>query len=157
GPVGGRALAEDQGPPDPGAARGVDPRNRPARTPQFGPTGAFGDQDRLRSAVRNVGEARQVVVRQDALVIGCPVHETEIHQTGIYPPDAGIVAAGALAAVTVIERVFHGRDPAVRLRRRALHDLQLRGRHRLVLRALGTPVPVVYPGERLLFEVRQEE
>ena len=61
-PVVARALAEGQGPPDPGARPyGVGPRNRPARTPQLGPAGVFGDQERLRSAVRNVGEARQVV------------------------------------------------------------------------------------------------
>ena len=114
------------------------------------------------AAVGNIGEARQEVRRHvarphDALVIGGRVHETEIHQTGIDLSDAPVVAAGAPAAVTEIDRVFHGRDPAVRLRRRALQDLQLSGRHRLVLRFLGTLVPAVKVGERLLFEVRQEK
>src|SRR5262245_21649153 len=71
GPVGGRALAEDQGPRNPDATAGVAPRSQPARTPLFRPARAFGDQDRLRSAVRNLGEARQAVWghiarRQDA-------------------------------------------------------------------------------------------
>lgn len=79
GPVGGRALEQDQGPPDPDAARVVDPWNRPARTPQFRPARSFGNQDRLRSAVGNVGQARQVVRghvarRQNALVFSGPVH-----------------------------------------------------------------------------------
>src|SRR5262249_36387385 len=109
GPVVARALAKGQGPRDPGRLYGIDPWNRPARTPQGGPAGVFGDQDRLRKAVRNLGDACQVVLRQHALVIGCRVHETERHQTGIDSPDAAIVATGALAAVTVIGRVFHGR------------------------------------------------
>src|SRR5262249_43553964 len=136
GPVVARALAEGDGPRDPGCGYGVGPRNRPARPPQGRPAGVFGDQERLRGAVRDLGDARQVVRRQHAPVIGRRVHETHAHQAGIDPPDAPVVAAGALAAVTVIAGVFHGRDPAVRYRRRALQDLQLHGRHRLVLRAL---------------------
>src|SRR5262245_39555306 len=41
GPVGSRALAEGQGPPDPGRGHSVGPRNRPTRTPQSGPAGVF--------------------------------------------------------------------------------------------------------------------
>src|SRR5260370_3297089 len=58
GPVGGRALAEDQRPTDPDAARALDPGNQPARTPHPGPAGAFGALTLLPTAVLNVGEPR---------------------------------------------------------------------------------------------------
>src|SRR5262245_30643053 len=45
--VAARALAESQRPANPNATECVDFRNWPVSAPQFGPTGAFGDQYRL--------------------------------------------------------------------------------------------------------------
>src|SRR5262249_56778640 len=103
------------------------------------------------------GAPCHVVFWWPARLLGRGLHRPHVHQAGIEVPAAPVVATGAVAAVIVIARVFHGRDPAVRLRRGALQDLQLRGRHRLVLRALGTPIPAVDPGQRLLLEIPQEE
>src|SRR5262245_19588986 len=156
GPVVARALAEGDGPRDPGCGYGVGPWNPPTGPPQCGPTSVFSDQDRLAAAIRNLGTARQLVLRQDAPVIGRRVHKTHVHQAVINPFDAPIIAAGAPAAETVIAGVFHFRDPAIRLGRRTLNDLELRSCHRLVLRALSALVPPVELGERVLLEKRQK-
>ena len=81
------------------------------------------NEDRLRGAVSNLGHARQIILGQNASVVGRLIHQTEVHQRLVDLADAGVVAAGAASAVAVVLRVFHDRDPAVRLRRRALQHV----------------------------------
>src|SRR5262249_34956074 len=73
GPVRRRAPAKQQVSRGPGTAGELDVRDLPAPLPQLRPARAFGYQERLRGAVRDVHYGPGVVGREDAFVIALVV------------------------------------------------------------------------------------
>src|SRR5439155_3473354 len=87
------------------------------------------------------------------------INQAAARQFGIDSTQTGIVPAGGRAVEGSSRRRGNGGAPPflnpVRLRRRALPDWQLRVYHLLVRRVEPGDIPVVPPGGRRQFQVRQ--